>query len=887
MKKPLLFYILLSITFELCAQMQSAQQAFPFNPYNLTSQSQISARLNHPITEKDRISVTDDGHLQADGKRIRIFGTNLSEFPTSHKQADFYAQALANQGYNCIRFHHTDASWTNCFLKKTESGRWVINEQRLDDFDYFFSKLKENGIYSNINFLTGRSITAADGYKQEINNYSDWKTSHCLGFWNNEALEKQQQYAFDLMTHVNPYTGIAYNQDPAVAIVEINNENGLLMGYLNGWLEDCNGEYWQELQQQWNNWLKKNPEYSAQKLSQKFNRSVPLTSNIITSDSPWNLEQHEGSKAVLTKQKNETVIKIQKNGTSGWHIQYNCYNLSFNSENLYTIKFSAKASKEAKIDVSLMQAHDPWQNAGLSKNINLTTKYQDFEFVVEDISTDDNLRINFGGMGLQAGTTFYLKDISITQGGSILNVKINKDGNIELPHFSEYSSLPAEYKNIIARFLWEKEEQYWLTMKDFVRNTIKSQALIMGTASGCSTPLLQSCFDIIDSHGYWNHPIFTAGSWDVNHYYVSNKDLTRSNSDSTLFNLAKYRVYGKPFCCSEYDHPYPNQYSAQMYPMLASFAAYQDWDCIFTFCHEIPKGLQGQTGKINGYFDQSNNPAKSCAAPIASRIFREFLVEPAQKKAYLNYDKQTELNNLQKFHAWSLGAPEIFGMNPSLSAFYQLGLNIKDVTPPFNQEHKADYINLTTLENINAGEKIEGFTLDNQIYWNQNNGVYIVCNDKVTISIAAPAAKLPAFPKEWLKNDVLQPAVPANDFISFMAVKDQTENQSEKDFKYLIFACSWSGNDGEKLSVYGNQEKASGPELYRPEDKLTTSNSLGKAPAMALGINAQIKINSESSFNLFKTSLNGNKASLIKADSNLWTLNNYNPTLWYILEVKN
>ena len=57
-----------------------------FNPFYFSSRAAEGtvadcSYMNTPITEKQRISVGKDGHLYADGKRIRIFGTNVSAFP--------------------------------------------------------------------------------------------------------------------------------------------------------------------------------------------------------------------------------------------------------------------------------------------------------------------------------------------------------------------------------------------------------------------------------------------------------------------------------------------------------------------------------------------------------------------------------------------------------------------------------------------------------------------------------------------------------------------------------------------------------------------------------------------------------------------------------------
>ena len=309
---------------------QLPQGAFEVLPSDFSSEEEkliSAAYLNSPLTEKDRITVSHDGHLQANGKRLRIFGTNLSQFP-SKKTAEYYADQLANQGYNCIRFHHTDAEWSNCFIKRLDNGKHIIDKQKLDDFDYFFAKLKEKGIYSNINFLTGREMSSADGYKPEIDRISNWKHKHCLGFWNEQAQDFQKQYITMLLEHENPYTKTKYKDDPAVAFVEINNENGLIMGYLCGWLDSYyGGEYWQELENKWNVWLKKNNHDYAE-LSSLFNKTSQEKQNLISQDAVWNLEQHEGAKAKYLHEKNNSKIKIENNGKAGWHIQLNKANLS-------------------------------------------------------------------------------------------------------------------------------------------------------------------------------------------------------------------------------------------------------------------------------------------------------------------------------------------------------------------------------------------------------------------------------------------------------------------------------------------------------------------------------------------------------------------------------
>lgn len=878
MKKNFVVLVfMISLSFLFAQDFLTSDDAFYFSIFEMNENSVMSAsKLNEPITEKNRIQLSEDGHLVADGKRIRIFGTNLSEFPKSHKEAESFAQMLANQGYNCIRFHHTDATWTNCFLKYDEYGNCFYSEQGLDDFDYFFAELKKRGIYSNINLLTGRTISSKDGFSQEVDTTNSFKSNHCLGFWNEHALNLQKEYASYLLNHVNPYTKTAYKDDPAVAIVEINNENGLIQGYFNKNLDDFNGELWQELEDKWNEYLN-SQNLNYEKLNSLYNKNEDVSKILINSSSKWNLEQHQNGKANFTEKNDSYKIKVQKNGKENWHIQFATSNLNIQNGKIYTLKFKAKASDECKINVGFTQAHEPWKNAGFFKDLDLTKEWQSYEFTVNNLLTDENLRVIFSSMGFLEGKSIFIKDVSLVQGG---NLNFVKEGNrstknkktVLLPHYSEYQFLTREYQNLILNFFWELEEKYWVGMRDYLKKEIGSNALLMGTAMGCSTTVLQSCFDIIDSHAYWNHPVFCAVDWDTSNYYVSNKDLTKADSNNTLTGLAKYRVFGKPFSCSEYDHPYPNQYSAQMYPMLASYAAFQDWDCIFTFCSEIPKN---RNTKINGFFDQTNNPSKSCAAPIASRIFRDFLVKPSEKSVYINLDEEKERANLNNFIGWNIGNSEIFGLKPIAGLKYQIGIALNNHLPKNAVSFETMNDEILQIQKDVKSEGIGLFSDTKEIFWEEKNGIFIVNNDDVSISIFAPNAKISKIPEEWRKEGRILPIKNTSDFATFAAVRENS--------KYLIFVCSWSGNKGEQLSEYGKKSSSFKKLIFRDEIPLTTNSSHGRGPIQTLGIDSNFEIFDDKSYSLFKINLDGSKGELLKSGNN-FSLTKETPTLWYFLE---
>ena len=120
-------------------------------------------------------------------------------------------------------------------------------------------------------------------------------------------IESQREYARDLLTHVNPYTGNSYANEPAVALIEISNEDGLIREWLWGSLDALPPVYERELARQWNDWLK--ARYAdAAALKAAWNAADrPLSDAELLSNGDfakgadgWILEQHNGAKATAT-----------------------------------------------------------------------------------------------------------------------------------------------------------------------------------------------------------------------------------------------------------------------------------------------------------------------------------------------------------------------------------------------------------------------------------------------------------------------------------------------------------------------------------------------------------------------------------------------------------
>ena len=80
----------------------------------------------------------------------------------------------------------------------------------------------------DMNLNVGRYYKAGDGVADADQINRNWVKS--LSLYDKRIIELEKEYAHNLLTHVNPYTKTEYRNEPAIAIVEILNENGIGQG---------------------------------------------------------------------------------------------------------------------------------------------------------------------------------------------------------------------------------------------------------------------------------------------------------------------------------------------------------------------------------------------------------------------------------------------------------------------------------------------------------------------------------------------------------------------------------------------------------------------------------------------------------------------------------
>ncbi|WP_043589737.1 hypothetical protein [Geminisphaera colitermitum] len=216
-----------------------------------------SVLLDPPAGKYGFLSVKDEKfQFEKASLPIRFNGVQLvhgSKFPDKQK-AQALADRIAAMGANIVRLHHIDNDASGLGLwKRSElpAKHQNFDDELIDRMDYLVSLLKKRGVYIHLDGITSVRF----GPKDDIPNFS--KLTYGLKgsayVYENEILvSRQKQFFSKLWNHHNPYTGLAYKDDPVFVTTEIINESDL---FTHGPKDHIPPPYRDTFQRMFHDWL--------------------------------------------------------------------------------------------------------------------------------------------------------------------------------------------------------------------------------------------------------------------------------------------------------------------------------------------------------------------------------------------------------------------------------------------------------------------------------------------------------------------------------------------------------------------------------------------------------------------------------------------------------
>lgn len=795
----------------------------------------LSGRLERPAGKKGFITVKD-GHLSLKGERIRLFGVNLcfgACFPRK-EDADKIAAHMAKLGVACVRFHHMDTQRVPDGMIRADGK--TIDTAMLDRFDYFVAALKARGIYVDINLHVGRV-------------YPGWPTwpempAYFKGVdqFFPPMIEAQKEFAKALLTHKNPYTKTTYANEPAVAFVEINNENSLLEQWWNGALDAMPDPYWSELRAQWKAWLIRYAGSEEKALELTKEGREPLGENVLGKGG-WLIEQHGSAKASVREWlANGWNVRVENGSDLSWHVQFLYPGLFLKSGKPYTFSFEVVSKTARRINVALIQNGPPWKVLW-QKSVEAGPQKRKYSLVMSPGAYDGSARIGFNNMGGNAGA-YLFSNMEFRPGVDLQNEPF------ELLRKGEFAGYGVPLQKAWIRFLWETEQGYWREMARYLRTDLKVKSLLVGGQVGFSPIPLQAEMDVVDVHGYWQHPVFPGVEWDPANWSVGQASMAGDAKGGVLADMAMMRVAGKPFIVTEYSHPAPNAHASEGFPLLGAYAALQDWDAVFAFAYSHRRSNWGP-GYVTGFFDIDQHPTKLATLPLLQNLFVRGDVATPQIRSKVGVSTEAALETTR------LGGPvfsgEAFGL--SREAFF----------------HHPVSVSVDGKGELAHWEEKGRMTDDGSLLWvtrpEQQNGYVLVNTEKTKGIIGSAAGRRFGF-------DTI--AITPGQTRSGSAVILMTEMEPSKGFwkptprRFLISATADTQNAG-----------------MRWHTPTSVGRDWGHAPSLVEGVRAVIEFRREkdrATPRVWALDSKGQRKEEIPLHDNALEIGPQYQTLWYEVE---
>ncbi|AXF05536.1 hypothetical protein CUJ88_44395 (plasmid) [Paraburkholderia hospita] len=192
--------------------------------------------LNDPLTEKDRLQACGPALCKVGTSvPVRLFGVNLgfdAALP-DEQEARQLAIRLRSLGVNLVRLHALDSISSfgseNATALLTGAPFPTFNKDAISRLRNLLEQLRQQGIYADLNLHVAYQFRPSVDQTIGLNGQTAWPNqSKPFLLVDDSAIGLQARYAHDLLA------ALRGAGEPALALVEINNESSLVYAWMNG-----------------------------------------------------------------------------------------------------------------------------------------------------------------------------------------------------------------------------------------------------------------------------------------------------------------------------------------------------------------------------------------------------------------------------------------------------------------------------------------------------------------------------------------------------------------------------------------------------------------------------------------------------------------------------
>ena len=613
---------------------------FPFQPTHNAPDNITNVRTwpgvdNRPAGQLGFISPQGDHFVDGEGNEIRFIGTQCGMtgcFPT-HEQADKLVKEFTRYGINIIRMHYV----SHRTPKQYPVLDSFIEPLQLEKFDYFIAKLKENGIYVYFQLNIARKFSSVNGI---VNPTKLPKYKNGVDNLNPRMIELQKKFHKEILEHVNPYTGLAYKDEPCISMMELANENSIIHSWFSPThkfpylVEPYKGEFIAR----WNEYLinkygdTENLKKAWLQASAGDGQEKMVNANRDTYDyAKWmvqNVGEGIGECEINRASKSDGInnshfVRLFVNSTTGNRGEPRLYyrGINLGAEKGYCLKFKICCNERTGILMRLAQNHAPWLSAGLNTTVIADTQWQEYKFNFTSQINDDDVRLVFNNF--RSGSIVDIADVSLTSG---IDYEWPQQQSLEKRNvdwlYEDDWSLSRQRSIDFIDFLSGIENDYFTGLYDHAKNTLGIRQPVTGTQVGYGFNQAQMGMDYCDEHCYWCHMAFPGGGYDFSRpYNVRNEAIINSyGAPASVFTqVARSRILGKPYTVSEFGIPNINFYCAEEFIMMAALGAFQNWSGLIQFSWILNTDYDRDF--VWPHFDMCSAPQKLVHLPACYAMF--------------------------------------------------------------------------------------------------------------------------------------------------------------------------------------------------------------------------------------------------------------------------
>lgn len=680
MKRSVRMYILAVLSLFLAYVSGIGQPLANPIPFSFGDTVSINNTLSQfdasPAGSKGRVMLSADGHLAfADGSRFRIAGTVLqwfSAFPDS-ASAVRLAKRLRALGVNCVRLNTFDVTvWSaaSIFANGTSTLGGGLEPEQMKRFDWFMHQLRQNGIYYVFTFQGVWTPRAEDGVIQPDS--SSWGTRVPLMF-NPFVQQVHRNIIRTLLTHVNPHTGMAYKDDPALAFIVAAEDASPIVYWLytqeivrpNTYGSPYSGaQHVALIDSMWKSWLIST--YKTDAALSKAWSTLPSNSNTMLLNggfedpfsSVWQFFVNSTAGAQALFQYSDAD---KKEGSSAARIRINkldasksVYGLNLNQkipvmrrQQTYELSFWAKTTPQKvsrDMAIYVYNGTSPYNSYGLQTPLTLTSTWQKYSYTFLSTSTDSTTAYVGFLMGNDSGDVF-LDDVQFREVG-VAGLKTGESlakRNIPLSPLLD-ETITAARSKANAAFILENYRAVLQHARKLVRDTLKSQVLM------CPSIRL---FNYSELDAARDYEVFSNSEWRQ----ASTSALTE-NSGGALAAHTQVRPKGKAFVLGFLGYQYPRPYQSEMLTVTPAYAGLQDWDGVFFSNYSETGRTGGDHIDSNNYWVLVDKPNMQALMPWTSSLVRNGAVATTTKELVLNHTRESaELPRLHVQSTFNLSVP--------------------------------------------------------------------------------------------------------------------------------------------------------------------------------------------------------------------------------------